>query len=114
MNLSRRDVTSAEQASRIRHDVIEEALGLGPLQSLLDDPSVTEIMVNGFANVYIERNGKLEKTPKRFVDDRQVRLAMGRITAPLGRRLDEASPVVEAPPKWGDDPHDGEPHLAIV
>ncbi len=99
---SRRDVTSAEQASRIRHDVIEEALGLGPLQSLLDDPSVTEIMVNGFANVYIERNGKLEKTPKRFVDDRQVRLAIERIIAPLGRRLDESSPMVDARLPNGD------------
>ncbi|HEY4439282.1 MAG TPA: ATPase, T2SS/T4P/T4SS family [Candidatus Elarobacter sp.] len=93
---SRKDITSAEHASRIRHEVIEEALGLGPLESLLHDPDITEIMVNGFASVYIERRGRIERTAKQFVDDRQVRLVIERIIAPLGRRLDESSPMVDA------------------
>ncbi len=93
---SRSDVTSAEQASHIRHEVMEEALGLGPLESLLYEPDITEIMVNGHANVYVERRGTIELTAKRFVDDGQVRLVIERIIAPLGRRLDESSPMVDA------------------
>ncbi|MBV9438889.1 MAG: CpaF family protein [Candidatus Eremiobacteraeota bacterium] len=93
---SRADVESAEQAARIRHEVIEEALGLGPLESLLYEPDITEIMVNGHANVYVERRGAIEQTAKRFVDDSQVRLVIERIIAPLGRRLDESSPMVDA------------------
>jgi pilus assembly protein CpaF len=93
---SRSDVTSAEQASHIRHEVIEEALGLGPLESLLCESDITEIMVNGHANVYVERRGNIEQTAKQFVDDGQVRLVIERIIAPLGRRLDESSPMVDA------------------
>ncbi|MBV8748730.1 MAG: CpaF family protein, partial [Candidatus Eremiobacteraeota bacterium] len=93
---SRKDITSAEHGSRIRHEVIEEALGLGPLESLLHDPDITEIMVNGSTNVFIERRGRIERTAKQFVDDRQVRLVIERIIAPLGRRLDESSPMVDA------------------
>ena len=93
---SRKDITSAEHASRVRHEVIEEAMGLGPLESLLHDPEITEIMVNGFGNVFVERRGRIEDTAKQFVDDRQVRLVIERIIAPLGRRLDESSPMVDA------------------
>ena len=92
---SRKDVTSAEHASRIRHEVIEEALGLGPLESLLHEPDITEIMVNGHSDVYVERAGGIERTEKQFVDDSQVRLVIERIIAPLGRRLDESSPMVD-------------------
>jgi pilus assembly protein CpaF len=92
---ARKDVASAEHASRIRHEVIEEALGLGPLESLLHEPDITEIMVNGHANVYVERAGSIEHTEKQFVDDGQVRLVIERIIAPLGRRLDESSPMVD-------------------
>ncbi|MEA2721568.1 MAG: pilus assembly protein CpaF, partial [Candidatus Eremiobacteraeota bacterium] len=93
---TRKDVTTAEQASRIRHEVVEEALGFGPLESLLHEPDITEIMVNGHANVYVERRGTIERTEKQFVDDGQVRLVIERIIAPLGRRLDESSPMVDA------------------
>ncbi|HTD33519.1 MAG TPA: CpaF family protein, partial [Candidatus Elarobacter sp.] len=92
---SRKDVASAEHAARIRHEVIEEALGLGPLESLLHENDVTEIMVNGHGNVYVERGGVIERTDKQFVDDGQVRLVIERIIAPLGRRLDESSPMVD-------------------
>jgi pilus assembly protein CpaF len=93
---SRKEITSAEHASRVRHEVIEEAMGLGPLESLLHEPDITEIMVNGFGNVFVERRGRIEDTAKQFVDDRQVRLVIERIIAPLGRRLDESSPMVDA------------------
>jgi pilus assembly protein CpaF len=93
---TRKDVASAEQASRIRYEVIEEALGFGPLESLLHEPDITEIMVNGHENVYVERRGTIELTEKQFVDDAQVRLVIERIIAPLGRRLDESSPMVDA------------------
>lgn len=89
-------VASAEEASRIRREVIEEALGLGPLESLLEDPSVTEIMVNGATNIFVERRGRIERTEKQFVDNSQVRLVIERIIAPLGRRIDESSPMVDA------------------
>ncbi len=93
---SRSDVKSAEEAARIRREVIEEALGLGPLESLLHEEDITEIMVNGHDKVFVERSGRVERTTKRFVDDRQVRLVIERIIAPLGRRLDESSPMVDA------------------
>ncbi|MBV8644311.1 MAG: CpaF family protein, partial [Candidatus Eremiobacteraeota bacterium] len=91
-----RGVATAEEAARIRAEVAEEALGLGPIESLLDDPSVSEIMVNGHANIFVEKGGHIERTVKQFADDRQVRLVIERIIAPLGRRLDESSPMVDA------------------
>ena len=93
---SRSDIRTAEEAARIRREVLEEALGLGPIESLLHDETVTEVMVNGHANIFIERNGRVERTAKTFVDDRQLRIVIERIIAPLGRRLDEASPMVDA------------------
>ncbi|MGD1067847.1 MAG: ATPase, T2SS/T4P/T4SS family [Vulcanimicrobiaceae bacterium] len=93
---SRTDVATAEDAARIRREVIEEALGLGPLEGLLHEDDVTEIMVNGHDNVFVERAGRIELTAKKFVDDRQLRLVIERMIAPLGRRLDESSPMVDA------------------
>ena len=93
---ARTDIKSAEEAARIRREVLEEALGLGPLESLLHEEDITEIMVNGHENVFVERHGRIERTTKTFVDDRQVRLVIERIISPLGRRLDEASPMVDA------------------
>jgi pilus assembly protein CpaF len=92
----RRDLGSVEEASRIKQEVIEEALGLGPIEAFMHDPTVTEVMVNGVREVYVERNGRIELTPKRFVDDRQIRLIIERVLAPLGRRIDESTPMVDA------------------
>jgi pilus assembly protein CpaF len=92
----RSGISSAEEAARIRREIVDEAVGLGPLECLLQDPDITEIMVNGYQNVYIERRGRIERTAKRFANDRQVRLVIERIIAPLGRRIDEASPMVDA------------------
>jgi pilus assembly protein CpaF len=93
---TRTDVATAEESARIRREVIEEALGLGPLESLLHEDDVTEIMVNGHDNVFVERAGRIERTTKKFVDDRQLRIVIERMIAPLGRRLDESSPMVDA------------------
>lgn len=70
--------------------------GFGPIETLLDDPNVTEIMVNGSRSIYFEIDGKLQKSEKNFSSDEQVRSLVDRILGPLGRRIDEASPMVNA------------------
>jgi pilus assembly protein CpaF len=87
---------SAEELAELRQEIVDEALGLGPLESLMKDPDVTEIMVNGPETIYIERHGVIERTPKRFTEAQQLRLIIERIIAPLGRRIDESSPMVDA------------------
>ena len=84
------------QRQALINELLDEVLGFGPLQSLLDDPTVNEIMVNAADDVYVERNGLLEKTNKTFRDDAHVMQVIERIIAPLGRRLDESSPMVDA------------------
>ena len=77
--------------------VLNEAIGLGPLEELLEDDSVTEIMVNRFDEIYVERFGKLEKYPLTFTGDRAVMGVIERTVAPLGRRIDESSPMRDDP-----------------
>lgn len=77
-------------------NVINEIVGYGPIQSLLDDPTITEIMVNGPNQVYAERGGKLFLTDKIFRDDQHVMRIIEKIVMPLGRRIDESSPMVDA------------------
>lgn len=76
--------------------ILDEAVGYGPLEPLIKDPSVTEILINGFEEVYVERLGKLEMVDVSFRDDEHVRHIVDRIVAPLGRRVDESSPMVDA------------------
>jgi len=76
--------------------VLDEILGYGPINSLLNDPSVTEIMVNGYDNVYVEKNGIIIKTDITFRDNDHVLHAINKIITPLGRRIDESSPTVDA------------------
>ncbi|HEU5478288.1 MAG TPA: CpaF family protein, partial [Candidatus Tumulicola sp.] len=87
---------TAEEIAQIKDEIVNESLGLGPLEDLMADPAVTEIMVNGPKTVYIERSGKIERTGKRFTSAQQLRLVIERIIAPLGRRLDESAPMVDA------------------
>jgi pilus assembly protein CpaF len=82
--------------AELMRDVLNEFFGFGPIQPLLDDPTVTEVMVNGPSRVYIERQGKLQLTPIRFDDDDHVRRVIDRIILPLGRRVDMESPLVDA------------------
>lgn len=87
-------------SSRIRREIEQqvgyEVLGYGPIQTLLDDPDITEIMVNGPHHVFIEKNGKIELTNCQFADDGHVMRIIEKIIAPLGRRLDESMPMVDA------------------
>jgi pilus assembly protein CpaF len=76
--------------------VVDEALGLGPLEPLLRDPTITEIMVAGPARLYVERSGRIEPVATAFQDAAHVMHVVDRILAPLGRRVDEASPMVDA------------------
>lgn len=81
---------------KVQKSVLDEIFGYGPITALLDDPSVTEVMVNGPNDIYIERFGKIELTDKRFRDDRHVMHTIDKIISPLGRRVDESSPMVDA------------------
>ena len=81
---------------QIFEEILDELTGFGPIQSLLDDPEVSEVMVNGPKKVYVEKNGKLTKSPIAFDDDAHVLRIIDRIVLPLGRRVDSDSPTVDA------------------
>ncbi len=76
--------------------IAERAFGLGPLEPLLRDPEVEEVMVSGTAAVWVERRGRLERTEVRFAREADLRDTIERILAPLGRRVDEAEPLADA------------------
>ena len=86
---------------RLIGELADEALGLGPLEELLADPAVTEIMVVDPETVFVERGGRCVRVPQRFTDDARVRAVVERIVTPLGRRIDESSPLVDARLKDG-------------
>ena len=88
-------MTTAEQ-NRIVEEVLDEVLGLGPLEPLLKEPSISDILVNGYNKVYIERSGKLSLTPVRFKDNAHLLHIIEKIVSQVGRRIDEANPVVDA------------------
>jgi len=81
---------------RLVKEVVDEAVGLGMLEDLLEDETVDEIMVNGWNRVYVERRGRIELVPKQFTSNEQVVSVIRRILAPIGRRIDESSPMVDA------------------
>lgn len=81
---------------RLIADVIDESVGLGPLERLLEDSGVTEIMVNSADDIWVERGGRLQRHPGCFSDDEAIRSVIDRIVSPLGRRIDESSPMVDA------------------
>ncbi|MEI6290368.1 MAG: CpaF family protein [Chloroflexota bacterium] len=89
-------VLSRPERQRLFEQITAEILGFGPLQPLLDDDSITEIMVNGPRNIYVERKGKLVRVPVAFEGNDHVMRVIDRIVAPLGRRIDESSPYVDA------------------
>ncbi|MBD3246917.1 MAG: P-loop NTPase [Candidatus Omnitrophica bacterium] len=89
-------ISSTEVRQKITKEIIEEALGLGPLEDLLKDSEITEVMVNNKDQVYIEKLGRIHLTSKKFTGNEQVRIVIERILAPLGRRIDESVPYVDA------------------
>ncbi len=86
---------------RLAKEVLDEAIGLGPLEDLIGDDSVTEVMVNRADQIFIERAGRIEESPVVFSSDHAVMAVIERIVAPLGRRIDESSPMVDARLKDG-------------
>jgi pilus assembly protein CpaF len=85
-----------QERRRLTREVRDDAIGLGPLQRMLDDDSITEIMVNRFDQVYVERHGRLQVSPARFSSEQHLRRIIERIVAQVGRRIDESSPLVDA------------------
>lgn len=90
-----------DERSKIIKEVLEEALGLGPLEDMLADPAVTEIMVNGYKRIFVERNGKITLSTTTFTSNPHLRNVIERIVTPLGRRIDEKTPYVDARLKDG-------------
>ena len=88
-------VNDSERAGLVR-DIQHEMLGLGPLEPLLADPTISDILVNGHSQVYVERRGKLERTDIRFADDAHLMKIIDKIVSRVGRRIDESSPMVDA------------------
>lgn len=85
-----------EERRQLVSDVLDELLGLGPLEPLLKDASITDILVNGHDTVFVERNGRLEETAVRFKDEKHLLRIIQKIVAAVGRRIDESSPFVDA------------------
>ncbi|MDQ6708831.1 MAG: CpaF family protein [Acidobacteriota bacterium] len=88
-------MTMAER-ERVIEEILDEVFGLGPLEQLLKDPTISDIMVNGFDNVYIERAGRIVETNVRFKDQAHLRMIIDRIVSAVGRRIDDSSPIVDA------------------
>src|SRR3712207_1335999 len=87
---------SATERERLVGEVRHELFGLGPLEPLLADPTVSDILVNSPKNIYVERRGKIERTEVEFKDDEHLMRVIERIVSSVGRRIDEASPMVDA------------------
>ncbi|MFC0676563.1 ATPase, T2SS/T4P/T4SS family [Lysobacter korlensis] len=86
---------------RLAKEVLDEAIGLGPLEDLIEDPTVTEIMVNAHDEIFVERGGRIVRSDVTFTSERAALAAIERIVTPLGRRIDESSPLVDARLKDG-------------
>src|ERR1700739_3241919 len=85
-----------KERERLAQEVLDEVFGLGPLEPLLADPTISDILVNGYKSVYIERRGILEQTGIQFRDDIHLMTIIDRIVSAIGRRVDESSPLVDA------------------
>ncbi len=104
---------SAAERDRLAQEVLDEVFGLGPLEPLLQDPTVNDILVNTFSSVYVERRGVLEKTTVVFKDDRHLMHVIDKIVSAVGRRVDESSPMVDARLKDGSRVNAIIPPLAV-
>ncbi|HMO67127.1 MAG TPA: CpaF family protein [Novosphingobium sp.] len=90
------ELLNAQEREVLVGEVLDELLGLGPLEPLLDDETITDILVNGHDEVFVERRGLLERVPTRFQDDRHLLRIIQKIVSAVGRRIDESSPYVDA------------------
>lgn len=107
------EVESRELRQQLTKEVLDEALGLGPLEDLIADEDVSEIMVNRYNQIYVEREGKLSLTPLSFTGDHQLLGVIERIVAPIGRRIDEKTPMVDARLRDGSRVHAIIPPISI-
>ncbi|HJZ87492.1 MAG TPA: CpaF family protein [Polyangia bacterium] len=96
LTAAERLTTSEEERNAVVESVMDELIGLGPLESVLRDPTVSDVLVNGCERVYVERGGKLMPVDVRFRDNRHLTHTIQRIVARIGRRIDESSPMVDA------------------
>ncbi len=96
---------NVEERDALTSQVLDEIFGLGPLQPLMEDPSISDILVDTHARVLVERDGKLFDTEVKFQDDRHLLKVIDRIVSGVGRRIDDSSPMVDAPPLAVDGPH---------
>jgi pilus assembly protein CpaF len=87
---------SPDERQRLAQDIARDVMGLGPLEQFLNDTTVNEVMVNGSDNIYVERSGVIEETNVRFISEEHLRRVIERIVSSVGRRIDEASPMVDA------------------
>ena len=87
---------NAIEKEKLHNEIIDEVMGFGPLEPLLQDPTVSDILVNSFQQIYVERFGKLEPTDVRFKDEAHLRKIIDKIVSAVGRRIDESSPMVDA------------------
>jgi pilus assembly protein CpaF len=108
-----RELPKGLDRGRLRKELADEVLGLGPLEDLLSDPIVSEVMVVDRATIYVERKGRLELTGQRFSSEDALRSAIERIVTPLGRRIDESTPMVDARLKDGSRVNAIIPPLAL-
>ena len=104
---------SSAERDRLTQEVLDEVFGLGPLEALLQDPTVNDILVNTYNAVYVERRGVLEKTSVLFKDDRHLMQVIDKIVSAVGRRVDESSPMVDARLKDGSRVNVIIPPLAV-
>ena len=104
---------NAVERQRICREIADEVLGFGPLEPLLQDPTVSDILVNNYKQIYVERYGKLEPTDARFKDDAHLRKIIDKIVTSVGRRIDESSPMVDARLEDGSRVNAVIPPLAI-
>ncbi|WP_437186187.1 CpaF family protein [Planctomicrobium sp. SH668] len=112
VNRSESRVPERDRARMIR-ELMDEIYGFGPLQPLMDDPDVSDVLVNGYNTVFVERNGLLEKTDIRFADDNHLLRFIQRLVGQAGRRIDEVSPMVDAKLADGSRLHAVIPPLAL-
>ncbi|MEY2523066.1 MAG: pilus assembly protein CpaF, partial [Ilumatobacteraceae bacterium] len=87
---------SPQERQRLVQDIARDVMGLGPIEQFLNDPTISEVMVNGSDHIYVERAGVIEQTNVRFISEEHLRRVIDRIVSSVGRRIDESSPMVDA------------------
>ncbi|QUJ70635.1 CpaF family protein (plasmid) [Photobacterium sp. GJ3] len=91
-----KELNQRQNLNELVTELLDEIVGFGPLQNLLDDPTIDDILINGSKQIYVERSGQLSRVPLRFMNDQHILRVIRRMIAPIGRRIDESNPMVDA------------------